>query len=308
MDPARADVRDLSVSRPADCPERPRGEAGRDGRTASPDARDVTRVGRHARLELAFGYRRGRTVLTRAYAEPPFRIGRWFEDGRTASMIIVCAAPGVFPGDDLRLSVHVQAGARAAIRSQSALQAHAGNGPAARTSARYQVDEEGELRCHWDPLIPFPASRLTQRIDVSLARGSRFSWSDAMMSGRCGRGESWAMASLDHELRCSVAASLRYLERYRLAPAERGVAVPWIVDGASYLGTILAYDPDAPAGAAGALQDRLGSQRGDLRVAFDEIDRGLIVGRLLGWSGPAFAAARLAAQTLIESPTRGIAP
>jgi urease accessory protein UreH len=271
-------------------------------------------------------------VLTRAYAEPPFRIGRCFDNGRTTSMIIVCAAPGVFPGDDLRQSVHVEAGARAMIRSQSALQLHAGNGPSACISAQYQVDEEGELRCYWDPLIPFPASRLTQRIDVRLTRGSRFSWSDAMMSGRCARGESWTLTALDHELRCSVAGSLRYLERYRLAPGERRVTAPWMAGGASYLGTILLHDSDAPADAAEALQRRFvargapskpvashqplvrspqtpasarerpaPSPQNDVRVAFDRIDHGLIVGRLLGWSGPAFAAARLAAQALAES-------
>jgi urease accessory protein len=266
----------------------------------STDARDVARVGRHARLELAFGYRRGRTVLTRAYAEPPFRVGRCFENGRTASMIIVCAAPGVFPRDDLRQSVCVESGARVSLTSQAALQVHAGAGPDARISARYQVDEEGELRCHWDPVIPFPASRLTQRLDVRLARGSRFSWSDAMMSGRCGRGESWTMASLDHELRCSVAASLRYLERYRLAPTERSVAAPWIADGASYLGTILLHDPVLASDAAETLQRRFDALA-DVRAGFDRIDGELIVGRVLGWRGPAFAAARAAAQTFIEA-------
>ena len=275
MDPARADV-------PAGL---------KSCATTSSDGRAARAIGRHARLELAFGYRRGRTVLTRAYAEPPFRVGRCFEDGRTASMILVCAAPGVFPGDDLQQSVRVDAGARVVLKSQAALQVHAGDGPAARVSARYHVHEDASLRCHWDPLIPFPASRLTQRIDVSLERGSRFCWSDALMAGRCARGESWALASLDHELRLSIDASLRYLERYHLAPDERGVAAPWMADGASYLGTILLHDPDAAADAAETLQRRVDGIE-DVRVGFDRIDGDLIVGRLLGWRGPAFAAAR----------------
>ena len=45
------------------------------------DERSLSVVGRHARLELAFGYRNGRTVLAEAYAEPPFRVGRCFAEG-----------------------------------------------------------------------------------------------------------------------------------------------------------------------------------------------------------------------------------
>lgn len=271
---------------------------------ASCDDRAARAIGRHARLELSFGYRRGRTVLTRAYAEPPFRVGRWFDEGKTATMIVVCAAPGVFPGDDLQQSVHVEAGARVVLKSQSALQIHAGDGPAARLSARYHIDAEGDLQCRWDPLIPFPSSRLTERIDVSLERGSRFSWSDALMAGRCARGESWALTSLDHELRLSVAASLRYLERYRLAPEERGVAASWIAGGASYIGTILVHDPDAAADAAETLQRRFDGLE-DVRAGFDQIERHLIAGRLLGWRGPAFATARAVAVNCASSPECG---
>ena len=72
------------------------------------DRRAAAAIGRHARLELVFGYRRGRTVLTRAYAEPPFKIGRPVDAGGAAALILVCAAPGVFPGDELRQTVRVE--------------------------------------------------------------------------------------------------------------------------------------------------------------------------------------------------------
>ena len=168
-------------------------------------------VGRHARLELVFEYRGGRTVVTRAYAEPPLRIGRSFDLDGAAYVILVCSGPGVFAGDDcLRQRVTVGRGARVLLASQSALQVHPSAGgrlpPLSITSTG--SSEEGELLCQWDPVIPFADARLVQRVDVDLATSSRFYWSDGLMSGRVSRGETWRFDSIDHELRVAVSGAL----------------------------------------------------------------------------------------------------
>ena len=66
------------------------------------DARSPSVVGRHARLDLTFLYRDGRTVLARAYAEPPFRVGQWFAEGDGVHMILTSPAPGTFGHDHLK--------------------------------------------------------------------------------------------------------------------------------------------------------------------------------------------------------------
>jgi urease accessory protein len=232
------------------------------------------------------------------------------EAGGAASLIVVCAAPGVFPGDDLRQSVRVEPGARVTLRSQSALQVHPGDGPAARIASRYEVDAGAELRCLWDPLIPFPEAEIVQRVEIALAQDSRFYWSDAMLTGRCARGEAWVLRMLDHELRLSIDGALQYLERYRLMPSgghrapgvsathARDVATPWIAGDASHLGTILAHHADAGAAKAETLQQRL-DRIESVRAGVDIIARHLMVGRLLGWRGPAFTAARMTAEELV---------
>jgi urease accessory protein len=266
------------------------------------DRRAAAAIGRHARLELVFGYRRGRTVLTRAYAEPPFKIGRPVDAGGAAALILVCAAPGVFPGDELRQTVRVEAGARVALRSQSALQAHPGAGPAARLEARYEVDADAALACVWDPLIPFPEARIAQRIEIALTQHSRLYWSDAMLTGRCARGEAWAHALLEHELRLSIDGVLQYLERYRLASHERDVTARWAAGAASHLSTILVHDPASAGVTAEMLQRRLDAiENGEVQAGFDAIAPHLIVGRLLASRGPAFAAARRAVEQLAET-------
>jgi urease accessory protein UreH len=190
--------------------------------TRLPDSRALAAIGRTARLELVFEARGGRTVLAHAYAEPPFRIGHAFDLGGAAYVILVCSGPGVFAGDRLRQSIHVGRGARAVLTSQSALQIHpappATPAPPALVHHDYLVEDDGELHCHWDPVIPFAGARLDQQFDLQIADSSRLCWSDALMAGRVSRGETWQFISLAHELRLQIRSRLAYLERYALTP------------------------------------------------------------------------------------------
>ena len=73
------------------------------------------------------------------------------------------------------------------MSSQSALQIHPAAARTARSCAAFRVDEDGELLCHWDPIIPFAGARRAARYpDVDRAR---LYWSDGLMSGRVSRGE-----------------------------------------------------------------------------------------------------------------------
>jgi hypothetical protein len=74
------------------------------------DERSLSAVGRHARLDLAFLYRNGRTVLAEAYAEPPFRVVRWFAEGDGLHMILASSAPGAFGHDRLQQIVRIGCG------------------------------------------------------------------------------------------------------------------------------------------------------------------------------------------------------
>lgn len=236
-------------------------------------------------------------MLAHTYAEPPFRVGPTIDVDGAAYLILVCAGPGVFGGDALHQSIHVGRGARVMLTSQSALQIH----PSADTSTallrqEYRVDEDAELEADWDPAIPFADARLDQRIAVELAAGARLLWSDAVMSGRAGRGETWQYASFAHELHLRARGALAYLERYALTP-DRRPARPWIAGDANYAGTaIVAHESATPTAAAelhGALQPEYAGE-----AAADCVRNGLVVARFLSSSGSRFAAARDMARNL----------
>jgi len=227
-----------------------------------------------------------------------------------AYLIIVCAGPGIFGGDDLRQSIHVGRGARVVLTSQSALQIHPpmqaskaskasepAGAPTAALRHDYRVDEDGELHADWDPAIPFADARLDQRIAIDLADGARLFWSDALMAGRVGRGEAWRFASLSHALRVRARGALAYLERYTLT-TDRSASRAWIAGDATRSGTVLVAHAGATAAAAAELHAALESAFApDVAAAVDCLQDGLMLARLLSASGNRFAAAREAART-----------
>jgi urease accessory protein UreH len=278
--------------------------------TRLPDSRPPEAIGREARLELSFERRRGRTVLAHAYAEPPFRVGRAFHIGDAAYMILVSTGAGIFAGDTLRQSIRVASGARVVLASQSALQAHP-TAAASPATIHHEcvVDDDGELQCQWDPVIPFAGARIDQRFDLRIGESSRLYWSDALMAGRVSRGESWRFQFLAHELRLRVGASLAYLERYTLAPASRRVEQPWMAGRARYLATAIVHHHAATRDVAEALQRLAPLPQPSMYPQEPNVPRLLavdlgvdlirpktIVGRILASDGAPFAAARAAFQ------------
>jgi urease accessory protein len=268
------------------------------------DSRPLSAIGRRARLDLVFEYRRGRTVLAEGYAETPFRVGRALDAGPYAYVILACTGPGVFGGDALEQRIRVARGARVLLVSQAALQVHptAAAGPATLDS-RFEVEPDGELDCFWDPVIPFAGARLAQRTDVQIAAGSRLFWSDALMAGRTGHGESWRFDDLAHELRCRVDGRLMYLERYRVTPRARRVERAWIAGAAQYVGTTLVHGQHATAEQAGRLQEQLNAIE-DVRAGVDCVAPNLLVGRVLAVRGPQFATARAMFRQAFGRPDR----
>jgi urease accessory protein UreH len=272
------------------------------------DSRVRTAVGRQARLALAFERREGRTVLRHAYAEPPFRVAPCFAIGDAAYYIVTCAAPGVFGGDSLHVDVCVGRGARVVLTSQAALQVHpaaALKGPPydgdsrsaglARSRAvinqHYTVEDDAELHCHWDPTIPFAKSVLAQQVAIELHGSSRMYWSDALLAGRVDRGEAWQFRELAHELTVRIGESLAYLERYRLVPDVDGAPRSrWRDGGGTQFGTTFVHHPEISKESVERVHCTF--VRAAAAVAEDLVEPRVMVARIMGAGGAAFAAAR----------------
>ena len=261
------------------------------------DSRPPWVIGRRGRLEIEFAWRRGRTIVSRAYAEPPYRIAA-FDLGAAAYVMVVCSGPGVFPGDALAQTVRVGSGARALLTSQAALQVHPGSGPPAVIRHAYRLEPDAELHCHWDPVIPFAGAAFSQQLEIEADPASRLYWSDALMAGRLSRGEAWRFHELGHELQLRVACRLQYLERFRLTPSGRALSSSCVAGDAGYFGSTIVKHPRIDSETAETLHRDLATADG-ARVAVDVVDSDLLVARTIAASGPAFDAMRRALRRLV---------
>ena len=267
--------------------------------TASTDNRTTHEVGRKARLELVFGSKNGKTVLTHGYAEPPLRVGRCLDVPGGLHLIMASSAPGIFGGDEFDSTIRVEAGAVVELTSQSALQVHPSTaGVPARIGSRYEVAAGAELRCTWDPLIPFAGSSVVQRFEVNVDDGGRLSWSDGLMSGRLGRGERWTFACVDHELRVTRAGVLAFVERYRITPHDDDARSRWTVGDAGYIGTVVRAGHGDTLAIAEDIHRSLAALE-SVQGSADVLDGDLLLARIVAEDGVAFRRARRAVDTAL---------
>jgi urease accessory protein len=256
------------------------------------DVRTAEDIGRRARMELVFADRGGRTRLTHGYTEPPYRVLPGFDRDDGLHVILGSSAPGVFGGDSLEQTVTLEPGANLTLTSQSATQLHPHrSGRAASLQSRYEIRPGASLRCVWEPLIPFAGAALEQRIAIDVARRARLGWMDAMMAGRAGRGERWALASLAHELRLTREGELGYLERFHLRPPAASLTARWIAGDADYLGTGLLIGIAAAVDVAEHLHCGLAALPQVLGAA-DALADDMVIVRFMSASGAAFHRAR----------------
>ena len=199
---------------------------------------------------------------------------------------------GLFGGDRLEARIHVEAGARALVTSQSATKIHPSGVAPACQSLRIAVETAGELHYYVDPVIPFADSRLWQDIRVELGFGARFYYWDGLMAGRIRRGESWRFAELRSETAVFVEAELAYLDRFELRPSDQSPTRRWAMDRHGYMATAIAYDPSIDEEKIKSLRSDIASMDGAVVSGLDVPFDRLMIGRFFAQNGSSFRKAR----------------
>jgi urease accessory protein UreH len=248
----------------------------------------ICEVGRRGRLDIVFGVRQGRTTIDEAYCEVPFKITRLLESGSDgmAHLILMQCSAGLFGGDTVECNIHVKAGSRVLITQQSATKVHpTSDARHAEQTTRIYVDRGGELCMFLDPIIPFAGSRLRQKTSIDVESGARVSYWESLMSGRIGRGESWAFEELSSETSLRLEGEPLFLDRFTLMPKRYPQTGEWAMGKATYLATGLSFKEN-DAGFADRLHDLLPG------AGVDSPAPGLVVTRVVASEGPDFHRAR----------------
>jgi urease accessory protein UreH len=153
------------------------------------------------------------------------------------------------------------------------------------------VERGGELHGHWDPVIPFAGAHVEQRCDLQIAGDSTLYWSEALMAGRISRGEAWQFATLAHELAVRIDGRTAYLERYRIAPDDRGVQRTWMAAAATHFAATIVRHPVATRETVEELHRRLAAVEG-VAAAVDLVAPSLAVARVMTTDGASFGRVR----------------
>ncbi len=140
-------------------------------------------------LALTFAARRGKTYLSAQRSTHPFHLCRVLyrpdDAPGVATVYMQGCAGGLFEHDRIEMSVRVERGARAHLTTAAATLAHRmPHGGHAEQRLRAYVCADALLEYCPDPLILFPASRVSTTVELTLERGARAILSDAFLGHR----------------------------------------------------------------------------------------------------------------------------
>lgn len=141
--------------------------------------------------------RDGRSVVSRQYVTYPFRLSRTFRldptDPNRAYLYMMSTSPGLLAGDNLQVSLQLDANTSLYLTDQAATKVHSmpTAGTLAKTVYEIAVGAEANLELVPEPLIFYTDATLEQITQVKLHPTGRLFLSEIILPGRLARGESY---------------------------------------------------------------------------------------------------------------------
>ena len=139
--------------------------------------------------------RLGKTVVTHQYMTYPWRLSGVFRldaaEEQRAYLYITNTSPGLLAGDNLGLSLQLEAGASLYLTDQAATKVHPMPiaGTKATVDLNMAVEAGASLEFVPEPLILFADAALEQTTRIQLHEGAELFWSEIVLPGRLARGE-----------------------------------------------------------------------------------------------------------------------
>jgi urease accessory protein len=182
------------------------------------------RVKAELRLDFRHDAATGCTFLESSHQEPPLRVVRAFENADGAALAhLHNVSGGLLGGDHLAMNVRVGSGAQVQLTTTGATRLYRQRTDSLVTTQTNEssVSEKALLEYVPDPIIPFGASRFSQRTCIHLADGAGLFWWEILAPGREARGEIFEYDFL--EMKMDIEAQSRPIaaESIRLEPRVR---------------------------------------------------------------------------------------
>ncbi len=177
-------------------------------------------------------------------SKPPLTLRRVHDDDdEVCALCLVGTAAGPLAGDDLTLSLHLRAGARARLAATGAMIAQ-GRAAGRRSTVRTQVclDSGAQLTADPGPLIVCAGARVDLGVRIDLAVDATVSWRETVVLGRAGAPA--GSATITWDVTVAGAPLLRQALDLSDAYAQRS---PSLLAGATVMASELLVGPQIDA-------------------------------------------------------------
>ena len=184
---------------------------------------DAGAAGQNGSVALVLERRAGRTRLTHCRTRPPLLVQQaLYPDEAAPDMAHVFLANptgGLLQNDRHRIAVHVGAGARTHVTTQSATKVYTMTEGVAEQRVSLNVAAGGYLEYLPDPLIPYRDASLEQEVVIACEPGGALLFSDVVTPGRVAMGESFVYRRLSNRVTvCGQERRPVYREAFDLDP------------------------------------------------------------------------------------------
>jgi len=195
-----------------------------------------------ATLALQFSDCLGRTVMTRRHSGPLQVQKSLYPEGDHLCHAILLHPPGgIAGGDQLTISVDMQAGASALITTPGATRWYKANGRRATQSVSLRV--AGSLEWLPQEAIVFNSADVDSRVDIDVAENAAMLGWDIVALGRGAAGESFSDGHFAQTIRLRQSGRLIWVERTRIAGGDALLDSPIGLAGRRVFGCFWAVGP-----------------------------------------------------------------
>jgi urease accessory protein len=157
----------------------------------NPSALTETRTPAAGTAYLRFARCGTETVVTRAFARSPVKLFATRSIGGACSVYSATLGGGLVGGDEIRLTVDVEEGARALVTTQASTKVYRSLRPASQHIS-VSIDHDAVLAVIPDPIVCFAGADFSQEQRYDLDARANLVLVDWMTSGRHAIGERWA--------------------------------------------------------------------------------------------------------------------
>lgn len=198
-------------------------------------------VGRVGELILRYERRDRATVLAHSRCTTPWHLSPpiQLDDSGSVYQPLLNPSGGLVGGDRLSLDAALGADTHVIFSTPSANRVYRSLAETSEQRVNLSVGDRAILEWVPDLTIPFAGARYRQTIHVRLApRATLLLW-DALACGRIARGERWAFARLENDIRITTVDGRQLIERYDLTGVggarRAGLAQEWDYVASCYL-------------------------------------------------------------------------